>query len=65
MNEYKPLLSSAPSHSILNAQAFEYTSSVATDLRKTFERIRRARVKATERTGTSSRISPIRARDVA
>jgi len=39
----KPLLSSAPAHSILSAQAFHYTNSVATDIRKTFARIRRER----------------------
>ena len=43
MSNYKPLLSSAPSNSILNAQAFQYSSSVDTDLRRTFERIRRER----------------------
>jgi len=43
VKRYKPLLSSAPAHSILNAQAFHYTNSVATDIRKTFARIRRER----------------------
>lgn len=42
MNDYKPLLSSAPAHSILNAQAFHYTNSLATDIRKTFARARGA-----------------------
>ena len=46
MKRYKPLLSSAPAHSILNAQAFHYTNSVATDIRKTFARIRRECVNA-------------------
>ena len=46
MKDYKPLLSSAPAHSILNAQAFHYTSSAATDIRKTFARVRRRREKA-------------------
>ena len=32
---YKPLLSSAPAKSILNA-GFQYTNSGATDIRKTF-----------------------------
>jgi hypothetical protein len=41
VTEYKPLLSSAPAHSILNARTFRYTSSVATDIRRTFARIRR------------------------
>ena len=46
MKDYKPLLSSAPAHSILNAQAFRYTNSAATDIRKTFARVRRRREKA-------------------
>ncbi len=46
MTDYKPLLSSAPAHSILNAQAFHYTNSAATDIRKTFARFRRRRGKA-------------------
>lgn len=43
---YKPLLSSAPAHSILNAQAFHYTNSLDTDIRTTFARIRRERASA-------------------
>ena len=35
VKRYRPLLSSAPAHSIFNAQAFHYTNSVATDIRKT------------------------------
>ena len=46
MKHFKPLLSSAPSHSILNAQAFHYTNSTDTDIRKTFARIRREHAKA-------------------
>ena len=46
MSDYKPLLSSAPAHSILNAQAFHYTNSVATDVRKTFEKFRRTQAMA-------------------
>ena len=46
VKRYKPLLSSAPAHSILNAHAFHYTNSVATDIRKTFARIRRERANA-------------------
>ena len=46
MKNHKPLLSSAPAHSILNAQSFQYTSSADTDIRKTFARIRREREKA-------------------
>jgi hypothetical protein len=42
---YKPLVSSAPAHSILNAQAFQYTSSAKTDIRKTFARVQRRRAK--------------------
>jgi len=46
VKRYKTLLSSAPAQSILNAQAFRYTSSVDTDIRATFARIRRERAKA-------------------
>ena len=46
VKRYKPLLSSAPANSILNAQAFNYTNSVDTDIRKTFARIRRERANA-------------------
>ena len=35
----KPLISSAPAYSILSAE-FRYTNSAATDIRKTFARIR-------------------------
>ena len=37
---YKPLLTAAPAHSILNAE-FRYTKSTETDIRRTFARIRR------------------------
>lgn len=40
--DYKRLVSSAPATSILNAQAFRYTGSLATDIRKTFARLQRA-----------------------
>ena len=46
VKRYKPLLSSAPAHSILNTQAFQYTNSVDTDIRRTFARIRRERANA-------------------
>jgi hypothetical protein len=46
MKRYKALLSSAPAHSILNAQAFHYRNSADTDIRKTFARIRRERATA-------------------
>jgi hypothetical protein len=46
VKRYKPLLSSAPAHSILNAQGFHYTNSVETDIRKTFARVRRERANA-------------------
>ncbi len=46
MNDYKPLVSSAPAHSILNAQAFHYTNSVATDIRKTFDKFRQSQARA-------------------
>jgi hypothetical protein len=41
MKQYKPLLSSAPANSILNAQQFHYTNSASTDIRKTFANFRR------------------------
>ena len=41
MKQYKPLLSSAPANSILNAQRFRYTNSASTDIRKTFASVRR------------------------
>ena len=41
MKHYKPLLSSAPANSILNAQEFHYRNSASTDIRKTFEKFRR------------------------
>ena len=55
---YKPLASSAPAHSILNAQAFHYTCSVETDIRKTFARFRRERVKATASISAASNVRP-------
>jgi len=42
---HKPLVTSTPVHSILNP-GFRYTSSAATDIRKTFARIRREQAKA-------------------
>ncbi len=47
MKRYKPLLSSAPEHSILNAASFDYSSSVDTDIRRTFTRILKERAEAT------------------
>src|SRR5689334_4203833 len=41
MKQYKPLVSSAPANSVLNAQQFPYTNSASTDIRKTFARFRR------------------------
>jgi hypothetical protein len=41
MKQYKPLISSAPTNSILNAQRFHYTNSASTDIRKTFANFRR------------------------
>ena len=46
VKRYKPLLSSAPACSVLNAQTFHYTNSVDTDIRRTFARIRRERANA-------------------
>ena len=60
MKDYKPLLSSAPVHSILNAQAFHYTSSAATDIRKTFARVKRRREKAAAASlGVASNVRPL------
>ena len=39
-------MNSAPAYSILNAQAFHYTNSVDTDIRRTFARNRRGRANA-------------------
>jgi len=41
MKPYKPLLSSAPAHSILNARSFRYRDSASTDIRATFAKFRR------------------------
>jgi hypothetical protein len=56
---YKPLVSSAPAHSILNAQAFHYASSVETDIRKTFARVRRERAKVNASINASSNVRPL------
>jgi hypothetical protein len=56
---YKPLASSAPAHSILNAQAFQYASSVETDIRKTFARVRRERAKANAPINATSNVRPL------
>ena len=56
---YKPLVSSTPAHSILNAQAFHYTSSVETDIRKTFARVRRERAKANASINATSNVEPL------
>ena len=41
MKQYKPLLSSAPANSILNAQKFHYKNSASTDIRRTFANFQR------------------------
>lgn len=56
MKNHKPLLSSAPAHSILNAREFHYTSSGDTDLRKTFARLRRERAQAAAVVSTASNV---------
>ena len=56
---YKPLVSSTPAHSILNAQAFHYTSSVKTDIRETFARVRRERAKANASINATSNVRPL------
>ena len=45
MKPYKPLFSSAPANSILNAQEFHYSNSASTDIRKTFANFRRNTLK--------------------
>ncbi len=44
MTRYKPLL--APAQSVVNAQAFQSTNRVATDIRKMFARVRLERANA-------------------
>jgi len=56
---YKPLVSSAPAHSILNAKAFDYTSSVETDIRKTFARVRRERAKKNAAINATHNVRPL------
>jgi hypothetical protein len=59
MKGYKPLVSSAPAHSILNARMFRYTSSVATDIRKTFVRVLRNRAKTGVAAKGASNVRPL------
>ena len=54
----KPLVSSAPAHSILNA-GFRYTSSAATDIRKTFARVRREQASAAVTASALSNVRPL------
>jgi hypothetical protein len=56
MKGYKPLVSSAPAHSILNARTFRYTSSVATDVRRTFARVVSGRARTLETTQAASNV---------
>jgi hypothetical protein len=64
VKDYKPILSSAPAHSILNAQAFHYTNSAATDIRKTFARVMRRREKADAASlNVASNVRPLYRRD--
>ena len=55
---HKPLVSSTPAHSILNAR-FRYTSSAATDIRKTFAKVRREQAKAAVTPSASSNVRPL------
>lgn len=55
---YKSLVSAAPAHSILNAD-FHYTNSAATDIRKTFARIRRDRAKSAIAAGAVGNVRPL------
>jgi hypothetical protein len=59
VKDYKPLLSSAPAHSILNAQAFHYTNSAATDIRKTFARVRRREKADAASLNVASNVRPL------
>jgi hypothetical protein len=56
MKSYKPLLSSAPAHSILNARTFHYRNSADTDIRKTFARLRRDASKKDVRSGIAPNV---------
>jgi hypothetical protein len=56
MKTYKPLLSSAPAHSILNAQTFRYSSSANTDIRRTFARVRREVAKQQSQPATATNV---------
>jgi hypothetical protein len=62
---YKPLVSSAPAHSILNAQAFDYTNSVDTDIRRTFARIARNKAVARAVRNGASNVQPLPKRPLA
>lgn len=55
---HRPLVTAAPAHSILNAE-FHYTNSTATDIRKTFARIRRERAKAAIAASGASKVRPL------
>jgi hypothetical protein len=56
MKSYKPLLSSAPAHSILNARTFHYRNSADTDIRKTFARLRRNATNKDVRSGMAPNV---------
>jgi hypothetical protein len=54
----KPLVSAAPTPSILSAK-FRYTNSTATDIRKTFARVRREQAKAAVTASAASNVRPL------
>jgi hypothetical protein len=60
MKQHKPLVSSAPVHSILNAQTFHYRNSASTDIRKTFARFRRKASKHHLRPGVVTSIRTLK-----
>jgi len=60
MKTYRQLVSTAPAHSILNAQTFHYRSSVATDIRKTFARILRDQAKAGVAISGTGNVRPLK-----
>jgi hypothetical protein len=56
MKSHKPLLSSAPPHSILNARTFRYSDSANTDIRRTFARARREAARGQSRPGSATNV---------
>lgn len=55
----KPLVSSAPAHSILQAQGFRYVPAAQTDIRKTFARARNRLARASAAVDANSNVKPL------